>query len=144
MKYFIYFSGLLALANDAAAATAGAPVVPQVPAVVQSMTSTFSDAVTYSGPTGSASAVLKSSTSKAIPFVAAATPAVAASYWLEAIKHQGISAFNANPASYQVFRNVKDFGAKGMLRKLWLIDRNNTDTNQVMESKMTLLLFKMQ
>ncbi|TCD63287.1 hypothetical protein EIP91_005699 [Steccherinum ochraceum] len=26
---------------------------------------------------------------------------------------KGISAFNANPASYQVFRNVKDFGAKG-------------------------------
>ncbi|KAL4069050.1 glycoside hydrolase family 55 protein, partial [Scleroderma citrinum] len=34
-------------------------------------------------------------------------------YWLEAIKHQGTSAFNPNPSSYQVFRNVKDFGAKG-------------------------------
>jgi hypothetical protein len=28
------------------------------------------------------------------------------------IKHQGIAAFNPNPATYQVFRNVKDFGAK--------------------------------
>ena len=34
-------------------------------------------------------------------------------FWLETIKHQGISAFNPNPSLYQVFRNVKDFGAKG-------------------------------
>ncbi|KAJ6500510.1 exo-beta-1,3-glucanase [Mycena sanguinolenta] len=33
-------------------------------------------------------------------------------FWLEAIKHQGKSAYNSDP-SYQVFRNVKDFGAKG-------------------------------
>lgn len=34
-------------------------------------------------------------------------------FWLEDIKHQGIAAFNPDPSSYQVFRNVKDFGAKG-------------------------------
>ncbi len=34
-------------------------------------------------------------------------------YWLQNIKHQGTSAFNSNPGSYQVFRNVKDFGAVG-------------------------------
>ena len=34
-------------------------------------------------------------------------------FWLENIKHQGISAFNATPSSYQVFRNVKYFGARG-------------------------------
>ncbi|KAJ7349186.1 exo-beta-1,3-glucanase [Mycena albidolilacea] len=34
-------------------------------------------------------------------------------FWLQSIKHQGIAAFNADPTSYQVFRNVKDFGAKG-------------------------------
>ena len=34
------------------------------------------------------------------------------SYWLENIKHQGVAAFN-NDTSYQVFRNVKDFGAMG-------------------------------
>ncbi|KAG6810586.1 hypothetical protein H0H92_011220 [Tricholoma furcatifolium] len=33
-------------------------------------------------------------------------------FWMQNIKHQGISAYNANPG-YQVFRNVKDFGAKG-------------------------------
>ncbi|PBK58892.1 exo-beta-1,3-glucanase [Armillaria solidipes] len=34
-------------------------------------------------------------------------------YWLQNIKHQGTSAFNSNPGSYKVFRNVKDFGAVG-------------------------------
>ena len=33
-------------------------------------------------------------------------------FWLETIKHQGKSPFNPDK-SYQVFRNVKDFGAKG-------------------------------
>ena len=34
-------------------------------------------------------------------------------YWLETIHHQGTAAFNSDPTSYQVFRNVKDFEAKG-------------------------------
>ncbi|OTB02057.1 glycoside hydrolase family 55 protein [Hypoxylon sp. CI-4A] len=34
-------------------------------------------------------------------------------YWYESISHQGISAFNANRATYKVYRNVKDYGAKG-------------------------------
>ncbi len=34
-------------------------------------------------------------------------------YWLESLTHQGIAAFNADPGSYKVFRNVKDFGAIG-------------------------------
>ncbi|KAH0338609.1 glycoside hydrolase family 55 protein, partial [Aureobasidium melanogenum] len=37
----------------------------------------------------------------------------ACAYWLEDIKHRGIAAFNPSPSTYQVFRNVKDFGAKG-------------------------------
>ncbi|KAJ5998399.1 Pectin lyase fold/virulence factor [Penicillium sp. IBT 35674x] len=36
-----------------------------------------------------------------------------ASYWLADIAHQGIAAFNSNPSNYAVFRNVKDYGAKG-------------------------------
>jgi glucan 1,3-beta-glucosidase len=32
-------------------------------------------------------------------------------YWLADIKHQGLAPFAAQ--DYQVFRNVKDFGAKG-------------------------------
>ncbi|THC89427.1 hypothetical protein EYZ11_011128 [Aspergillus tanneri] len=42
------------------------------------------------------------------------TPRVSpGSYWLADITHQGVAAFNANQSGYQVFRNVKDYGAKG-------------------------------
>jgi len=37
----------------------------------------------------------------------------ASSYWYETIAHQGISAFNDNPSTYKVYRNVKDYGAQG-------------------------------
>jgi len=43
----------------------------------------------------------------------AGTAAATDPFWLQNIKHQGIAAFNPSPSSYQVFRNVKDFGAKG-------------------------------
>jgi glucan 1,3-beta-glucosidase len=36
-----------------------------------------------------------------------------APYWLEDIEHQGLASFNPNATSYKVFRNVKDYGAKG-------------------------------
>jgi hypothetical protein len=41
------------------------------------------------------------------------TPSSCAPYWLENIKHQGLASFNPNATSYEIFRNVKDFGAKG-------------------------------
>ncbi|KAK3203293.1 hypothetical protein GRF29_112g805658 [Pseudopithomyces chartarum] len=37
----------------------------------------------------------------------------ASPYWLETIQKQGRAAFNPSPGSYKVFRNVKDYGAKG-------------------------------
>lgn len=37
----------------------------------------------------------------------AGTAAATDPFWMQNIKHQGTSAYNANPASYQVFRNVK-------------------------------------
>ncbi|KAJ6626226.1 pectate lyase superfamily protein-domain-containing protein [Mycena sp. CBHHK59/15] len=41
------------------------------------------------------------------------TAAPASPFWMQNIKHQGIAAFNPNSTTYQVFRNVKDFCAKG-------------------------------
>ncbi|PIA97500.1 Glucan 1,3-beta-glucosidase [Cercospora beticola] len=41
------------------------------------------------------------------------TPDPRCQYWMEDIQHQGIAAFNRNPSNYTVFRNVKDYGAKG-------------------------------
>jgi hypothetical protein len=35
-----------------------------------------------------------------------------APYWLAQLQHRGVAAFNPNTA-YKVFRNVKDYGAKG-------------------------------
>lgn len=43
----------------------------------------------------------------------AGTAAPGDPFWLQNIAHQGTSAFNSAPSSYQVFRNVKNFGAKG-------------------------------
>ncbi|KAF2194498.1 glycoside hydrolase family 55 protein [Zopfia rhizophila CBS 207.26] len=37
----------------------------------------------------------------------------ATGYWVSSIKRQGQAAFNDNPSGYKVFRNVKDYGAKG-------------------------------
>ncbi|KAF7178365.1 hypothetical protein CNMCM7691_007055 [Aspergillus felis] len=44
---------------------------------------------------------------------AAAAAVADPAYWLADIAHQGIAAFNSNPSTYKVFRNVKDYGAKG-------------------------------
>ncbi|KAH7139188.1 exo-beta 1,3 glucanase-like protein [Dendryphion nanum] len=35
------------------------------------------------------------------------------SYWLAEMQKQGIASFNKNPQGYKVWRNVKDYGAKG-------------------------------
>ncbi|CAG2112172.1 unnamed protein product, partial [Medioppia subpectinata] len=34
-------------------------------------------------------------------------------HWLSALKHQELAPFNPNPAKYKVYRNVRDYGAKG-------------------------------
>jgi glucan 1,3-beta-glucosidase len=33
--------------------------------------------------------------------------------WIQTITHNGQASFNSNPSGYTVYRNVKDFGAKG-------------------------------
>jgi glucan 1,3-beta-glucosidase len=68
-----------------------------------------------SSPSSSSTASRTSSTSSTSSITSASSTATASGcyYWLETIKHQGVSPFNANPGGYQVFRNVKDFGAKG-------------------------------
>ena len=34
-------------------------------------------------------------------------------FWMTKLKHEEMEPFNPSPGSYKVFRNVKDFGAKG-------------------------------
>jgi hypothetical protein len=63
-----------------------------------------------STPTTLQTVVSSAPTAQAADFEAAAADP---GYWLKDIKKQGIAAFNDNPAGYKVFRNVKDYGAKG-------------------------------
>lgn len=54
--------------------------------------------------------------SSAAPVAQAATPAPAqadSSYWVNKVEHKGRAAFNDKPNDYQVWRDVKQFGAKG-------------------------------
>lgn len=83
--------------------------IPQVDQDVEYMLSRFDHYHTYHGPTGTATRA----TETGKPHRPPPTPTSTCAYWLEDIKHQGLSPFHPDPASYQVFRNVKDFGAIG-------------------------------
>jgi hypothetical protein len=48
-----------------------------------------------------------------LPPLGPGTAIPGAPYWREVIKHQGTSAFHPKPSKYKVFRNVKEYGAKG-------------------------------
>ncbi|KAL2357866.1 exo-beta-1,3-glucanase-like protein [Cryomyces antarcticus] len=78
--------------------------IPEVEEHVHSMLAEFAQYTNYHAPTNTKGFARPTHVPK---------PAGCAPYWMENIKHQGIAAFNANPAGYQVFRNVKDFGAVG-------------------------------
>jgi glucan 1,3-beta-glucosidase len=54
---------------------------------------------------------------------AVGTAAAGSPYWLQSVSHQGKAPYNADSA-YKVFRNVKDFGAKGKrLHRFWALRR---------------------
>ncbi|KAI9832854.1 MAG: hypothetical protein M1826_001020 [Phylliscum demangeonii] len=42
-----------------------------------------------------------------------AQQAAVSSYWLATVPRQGVVPFNPDPAGYHIYRNVRDFGAKG-------------------------------
>jgi glucan 1,3-beta-glucosidase len=71
--------------------------------------------VISASPTVAAAAESSAAVGHSSNLAAAAAAAVAdPAYWLANIAHQGIAAFNPNPSTYKVFRNVKDYGAKGV------------------------------
>lgn len=84
-------------------------VLNTVERVVKNVLVENSDYVDYTGPPEGATVSASSSkTNKVnVKVNAATTP-----YWYEAIEKQGVAPQTA--AGYAVFRNVKDFGAKGM------------------------------
>ncbi|KAH6677590.1 pectate lyase superfamily protein-domain-containing protein [Halenospora varia] len=90
--------------------------VPEVESVVESILAEYSATVNYAGNPNFAASKVVSNITRPFPLVKGqnTTGGVEDSpYWLAQIKHQGISAFNSDPETYRVFRNVKDFGAKG-------------------------------
>ena len=103
----------------------GNHVIPEVDQIIQYMFEFFESWVnnyeplpspysqsstSTSLPYGNHTATSQSLTSTSSPY---ANPTASCSYWLDDIKHQGISAFNSD-TDYTVFRNVKDYGAKGV------------------------------
>ncbi len=75
--------------------------IPEVESIVNNVLLQFSDAVHYEGNETYATNLQRRDVQSG-----------ASSFWMESIAHQGVSAFG--PSGYQVFRNVKDFGAKGI------------------------------
>ncbi|PIA94188.1 Glucan 1,3-beta-glucosidase [Cercospora beticola] len=88
--------------------------IPAVQQIVDQALRIFDDYVDYDGVTPQQA---QDTSRKPAPATANVLAVAAANscddYWMQAARHQGIAAFNSNPSGYQVFRNVKDFGAKG-------------------------------
>jgi hypothetical protein len=63
-------------------------------------------------PTSATSNYGASSSTKSSSSSSASPSASACYFWMEHIRHQGAASFNPD-ATYEVFRNVKDFGAEG-------------------------------
>ncbi|KAJ5494458.1 hypothetical protein N7463_010545 [Penicillium fimorum] len=88
-------------------ATASLLDIPSVDAAVAAALKDHGNYEAYAGPEKKAPArktVSRLATAKALA-------ANNSSYWLESMTHQGVSAFGVS--GYEVYRNVKDFNAKG-------------------------------
>lgn len=82
--------------------------IPAVERVVANVLAANEDYVYFQGNDTNSTSVVTSSSTNLFKRQTA--------YWYENINHQGISAFG--PGGYQVFRNVKSYGAKGMSKYL--------------------------
>ncbi|CAM1501452.1 Fc.00g034360.m01.CDS01 [Cosmosporella sp. VM-42] len=86
--------------------------IPSVDQVVQYSLNKFAKYVSYKGPgKHEASPAVSKGTIDTRDEPEELGKRQSTAYWLEQIQHQGKSAYG--PSGYQVFRNVKDFGAKG-------------------------------
>ena len=83
-------------------------VIPEVDRLASSIASSAFSKLDATRPTSNITASAPKPTTVVAPHVDSAE---ATTYWYEEITHQGISAFG--PSGYVVYRNVKDYGAKG-------------------------------
>ncbi|KAK1759848.1 hypothetical protein QBC47DRAFT_292345 [Echria macrotheca] len=86
-------------------APGGASATPSSPSSTQSSTG-------WSTTTPSTTTTTTSTSTTHTSTSTTATPPSCTDYWLGTIKHQGLAPYSGN-STYQVFRNVKDYGAKG-------------------------------
>lgn len=112
MRSFLYAVPFLAAVHQALALpTSFEP--PEVQEFVADALNEFHNWTNFE-PSPNAESPQASNTTRAKSNVAVnSAQAGSCSFWLENIAHQGLAAFNSNPSNYQVYRNVKDFGAKG-------------------------------
>jgi glucan 1,3-beta-glucosidase len=85
--------------------------LPQVDELVREALVPFAAYTHFHGSKQNSSGAIQSVVQSVMQSVSVAT--VDSPYWLANIAHQGLAAFNSNPATYTVFRNVKDYGAVG-------------------------------
>jgi glucan 1,3-beta-glucosidase len=85
--------------------------IPAIESIVANLLATNADYVHFRGSDSNSTDLITPSSSSTN-----LTNRQATAYWYEDINHQGISAFG--PGGYQVFRNVKSYGAKGMSTRL--------------------------
>ena len=81
--------------------------------IASTVQTTYTPQPTSKNPTVAPYPTKANDTSTASAPLSTGTSGSCAPYWLENIKHQGIASFNPNPSNYTVFRNVRDFGARG-------------------------------
>lgn len=102
------FAPLLSCLSVIACANAQLLHLPQVEKLVKEALKPLAAYTNYHGPkAGTSNSIVQSVVE------GATSAAVDPSYWLADISHQGLAAFNSYPSGYKVFRNVKDYGAKG-------------------------------
>lgn len=113
----MYCSSVVKYLSLLACANAQLLDLPAVDDLISSALLPFEQYMSFGSPTASASAMasVKTNATANIQSTAAKVAAADTAYWLADIAHQGIAAFNPNPSGYKVFRNVKDYGAKGEL-----------------------------
>lgn len=111
----MYYSSVVKYLSLLACANAQLLEIPAVDAIVSSALLPFEQYMSFGAPTKVASAAVSFETRVAATAESAVAAVAAAdtAYWLADIAHQGVAAFNPNPSGYKVFRNVKDYGAKG-------------------------------
>jgi glucan 1,3-beta-glucosidase len=101
LRLYLFLLPLLALPNTSSADFGSGREIPQIQDVVSSLTSEFAPWVKFRADPSPDHGFPPKETSPPPP----------SQFWLGNITHQGVAPFAA--PGYQVFRNVKDFGAKG-------------------------------